>query len=206
MIFNEVLDKMQQPSKEALEMSLADCHVKGVFSLVIDGDRDENGNLIRGTLTRVFIATKKIKPFDIQMHSHRYNLTIGVVSGSFTHHIADECRISQSSTENIVTTKKYEYKSPLNGGSGLKYIGKSRHKLSSYSIPIGAEISLPCDLIRTVSVSKGTIWIVKEGGFRTDSSVVLGVPFQTEGLYNAPKQYQINDMFTLVKEKLEKVI
>ena len=80
------------------------------------------------------------------------------------------------------------------------------YSLSSYSIPIVAGISLPCDLIHTVSVSKGTIWIVKEQGFRTDSSIVLGVPFQTEWLYNTPKQFQINDMFTLVKEKLEKVV
>ena len=206
MIFNEVLSKMQQQNKEALEMSLADCHVKGVFSLVIDGDRNEDGNLIHGTLTRVFIATKKIKPFDIQMHSHRYNLTIGVVSGSFTHHVASNFSVSGCIKENVVTAKLYEYKSPLNGGNGLRYLHEYSYSLSSYSIPIGAEISLPCDLIHTVSVSKGTIWIVKEQGFRTDSSIVLGVPFQTEGLYNTPKQFQINDMFTLVKEKLEKVV
>ena len=63
MLFDEVLEMMRNPNKDSLVKSLADVHCKGLFSLVVGGT--ENGNL-----TRIFYATKKIKPFDIQFHSH----------------------------------------------------------------------------------------------------------------------------------------
>ena len=83
--------------------------------------------------------------------------------------------------------------------------GVSDYIVDSYYIPVGGEISLSCDEIHSVSCSKGTIWIVQEQGFKTKTSTVLGVDFQTDKLYNEPKQYQINDVFTKVLSKLEKV-
>lgn len=198
MIFDEVLELMKAPNKEALEMSLQDCHIKGCFSLVIDGNE-------HGKLTRIFIATKKIKPFDIQFHSHRYPLKIGVVNGTFEHHVAIPYTNSEATCYSYVTMKEFEYKSPLNGGNGLTSKGDSTYSLKSYNIPVGGEIYLDETDIHSVSASKGSIWIVQEQGFETDSSVVLGVPFQTEGLYNQPQQFQVNDMFTLVYEKLSKM-
>lgn len=204
MIFDDVLELMKKPNKKALEKSLADCHVKGCFSLVVGGEEDENGELKHGTLTRIFIATKKISPFDIQFHSHRYPLTIGVVHGTFEHHVANLSRGYEIDGE-CVTLKKFTYKSPLNGGNGLSVDGLYYYKLKSYNIPVGGEIFLPEDLIHSVSVSKGSIWIVKEHGFASDSSVVLGTSFQTDGLYNPPQQFQVNDMYTLVYDKLKKL-
>lgn len=206
MIFNHVLDLMENPDNKALDKSLADCHVDGVFSLVVGGEKDSNGELIHGTLTRIFIATKKISPFDIQFHSHRYSLTIGVISGSFEHHIAKSSSAYEFYQGDASKLNCYEYKSPINGGTGLAHKGEGLYTLSSYKVPVGAEIYLPHDLLHTVSCKKGTIWIVKEHGFEEDSSVVLGTSFQTEGLYNQPKQFQINDMFTLVYGKLNKLV
>lgn len=205
MIFEDVLNIMNAPNNKALEKSLADCHINGVFSLVVGGDVDEDGELIHGTLTRVFIATKKISPFDIQFHSHRYSLSIGVVSGCFEHHVATDTRLEKF-TSDSVRMKIFEYKSPINGGTGLTTFGEGGFDLVSYKVPVGAELHLPFHRLHTVSCKKNTIWIVKEHGFETDSSIVLGTSFQTEGLYNTPKQFQVNDMFTLVHSKLSKLV
>lgn len=206
MIFNEVYEKMLNINKDALGMSLRDVHVKGCFSLVVDGDVGENGKLKHGTLTRIFVATKKIKPFDIQFHSHRYDLRIGVVHGVFEHHIAMENLRDDLYDDNNVLLKTFNYKSPLNGGNGLTETGSSVYGLNSFICPVGSELYLPSDQLHSVSCDKGTIWIVQELGFNTDSSVVLGTSFQTEGLYKEPKQYQTNNMYEKVLNKLKRLV
>lgn len=207
MIFNEVYEKILNIKPEALSMSLRDVHVKGLFSLVIDGEYfEETGKLKHGTLTRVFIATKKIKPFDIQFHSHCYDLRIGVIDGVFEHHIAIENFSEDFHNDNSVKLKTFEYKSPLNGGNGLIETEVSVYGLNSFICPVGSELFLPSDQIHSVSCDKGTVWIVHELGFNTDSSVVLGTSFQTDGLYKEPKQYQTNNMYEKVLDKLKRLV
>lgn len=199
MIFDDLYKMMLNVSKESLDMSIADCHIKGTFSLVVDGTE-------HGKLTRVFIATKKINPFDIQFHSHRYGLKIGVIHGVFDHHIASEVGSADIINGNVVKLKSYEYKSPLNGGTGLTSTGESLWELDSYKIPVGGEIYLPSQQIHSVSCKKGSIWVVQELGFGDDSSVVLGTDFSTEGLYNKPEQFQVNNMYEQVLNKLKKLV
>lgn len=199
MIFEELYEMMKNVNKNSLDMSIADCHIKGCFSLVVGGTE-------HGKLTRVFIATKKINPFDIQFHSHRYDLKLGVIRGAFDHHIALE-DIPQSYYDGeSVKLKSYEYKSPLNGGNGLVLTGESNWNLKSYRVPVGGEMYLPSNLIHSVSCKKGSIWVVQEQGFNCDSSVVLGTDFSTEGLYNEPKQFQVDNMYEQVLEKLNKLV
>lgn len=200
MLFDEVYKMMLNVDKQSLDMSLQDCHVEGCFSLVVGGT--EHGNL-----TRVFIATKKIKPFDIQFHSHRYDLKIGVIHGVFDHHTA----LEESGTKSYfdceaVRMRCYEYKSPLNGGNGLTETGSSNWNLKSYKVPVGGEMYLPHDLVHSVSCSKGSMWVVQELGFQDDSSVVLGTDFATEGLYRKPEQFQVNNMYEQVLSKLKNLV
>ena len=58
----------------------------------------------------------------------------------------------------------------------------------------------------TVSCDKGSIWIVEEQGFINDLCQVLGVPFVTEGLYNPPASFQVNDKCQLVAKEIKKLI
>ena len=51
MIFEQTLKLMENVSKDSLDKSIEDCHVAGLFSLVVGGT--ENGEL-----TRIFYATK----------------------------------------------------------------------------------------------------------------------------------------------------
>lgn len=199
MIFKDLHKMLLNVNKESLDISLADCHVKGCFSLVVGGT--EHGNL-----TRVFIANKKIKPFDIQFHSHRYDLKIGVIHGVFEHHVAIEDTEQSYYANDSVKLKSYEYKSPLNGGNGLTETGSSNWNLKSYKVPVGGEMYLPHNLVHSVSCSKGSMWVVQELGFQDDSSTVLGNNFSTEGLYNEPKQFQVNNMYEQVLEKLNKLV
>lgn len=199
MIFDELHDMMLHINKESLDMSIADCHIKGCFSLVVGGTE-------HGKLTRVFIATQKINPFDIQFHSHRYDLKLGVIHGVFEHHVALEDIPQSYYYGESVKLKSYEYKSPLNGGDGLRAVGESVWNLKSYRVPVGGEMYLPSDLIHSVSCKKGTIWVVQEQGFNCDSSIVLGNDFSTEGLYNEPKQFQVNNMYEQVLTRLKKLV
>ena len=198
MIFEQTLKLMENVSKDSLDKSIEDCHVAGLFSLVVGGT--ENGEL-----TRIFYAAKKIKPFHIQLHSHCYDLDIGVINGTVKHHIAE--RVSGlNNFHSLAWLKEYKYCSPLNGGNGLSYVQETPVNLFNVDLPVGSEITLSHNDIHTVSCSKGSVWIVKEKGFKTKESVVLGVPFITEGLYNAPKQYQVNDVYQMVLSKLRKIV
>lgn len=195
-IFEEVYNYLIDCKPEILNKSLNDVHVKGLFSLVVNGS--ENGNL-----TRIFIAHKKIKPFDAQLHSHRYPIKIGVIKGNIKHHIAN---LSNTASCDTLTMPFHEYRSPLNGGNGLKFKGSVGVKLKDFDLPMGSCLSMSEREIHTISCSKGSIWIVQEQGFKKDYSEVLGVPFITENLYNEPKQFQINDNYQLVLKHIKKLI
>ena len=58
----------------------------------------------------------------------------------------------------------------------------------------------------TVSCKKGTMWVVQEQGFDYDTSYVLGTDFSTEGLYNKPEQFQVNNMYEHVLKQLKKLV
>ena len=75
------------------------------------------------------------------------------------------------------------------------------------NIKVGSKVRYFKKVVETeTEIPLGSVWIVKEKGFKTKESVVLGVPFITEGLYNAPKQYQVNDVYQMVLSKLRKIV
>ena len=193
-IFKQVYEMMKNQDVNSLNKSLDDVHQKGLFSLVVGGTEN-------GSLTRIFIATKKIKPFAVQLHSHCYDLKIGVICGTFLHHNA--FKVNSDEWPESVKIETFKYKSPMNGGNGLTSVGVNGYLLSDTYIPEGGEIELEHDDIHTVSVAKGTMWIVQEQGFKTDESIVVGKRFILDGLYNKPKQYQVNDMWQKVFEELK---
>lgn len=199
-LFETALEMMNEHDAQAMAMSMNDVHHKGLFSLVINGTD-------HGELTRIFIATKKIKPFAIQLHSHRYDLEIGVIKGEFMHHQATYIGYGHNKTsrQNCVELASYDYKSPLNGGNGLEYISTENYLLDSYYVPVGGELKLHHENIHTVSASKGAMWIVREKGFKTNASMVCGVPFKTDDLYNAPSQYEIAGMWQKAFVELRKL-
>lgn len=192
------LEKIQSyfnnPDKEALNKSLRNVHCKGLFSLVINGSE-------HGKLTRVFIATKKIKPMQIQLHSHRYGITLTPLKGVVMEHT-----FNNAVGSGCFTSSLFDYKSPLNDGKGLEYIDDVKGFVSSQYLPIGCSTQMNGNNIHTVSCSKGSIWIVEEKGFNQDSSLVIGTPFITKNLYKEPKQFEINDNFQLVKTELNTII
>lgn len=189
---SEYLQKLKQASPEILAMSLDQCHADGLFSLVFSG-------IESGKLTRAFIAKKGIKPFEVQLHSHRYDLIITVLKGEFRHHTA----AASDPQDGLVLVDEFIYLSPLNGGNGLELIGQSSLILDDYLVPATGCIKLAAEDIHTVSCTPGTIWIVEELGFVQDSSFAYGKNFITENLYLKPSQYQINDAVQVVIKALQ---
>lgn len=194
--FKKILDLLNNPNQESLKLSMNDVHHKGLFSLVI-------GGVEFGKLTRVFIANEKIKPFEVQLHSHRYPIRLTTIKGKIKHFAAFRSEVVDCHT---VSLSEFDYKSPLNGGNGLKYLQETNVIIKDYILPIGASLEMTENEIHTVSCSKGSIWIVEELGFKTDKSQVLGVPFITDGLYQEPKSFQVNDNHQLVKKEVAKIL
>lgn len=197
------LQKLQQiqkflnyPNTDSLNLSMKDTHHAGLFSLVIHGT--EFGKLIR-----VFIADEDIQPYEVQLHTHRYPIMITAIKGNITHYVAVRTDTIDVAT---VSLSEFNYKSPLNGGEGLSYLKETNVTLKDYNLPVGATLKMTPDEFHTVSCKKGAIWIVEENGFKSDSSRVLGVPFITEGLYNPPNSFQINDKYQMVKSEINKLI
>lgn len=187
------------PSPESLAKSMADVHHPYIFSLVVGGTDN-------GCLTRVFIADDEIKPYAVKLHTHRYNLEITALNGPIRHHTATLLSLYEERPEHSVQMERYQYKSPLNGGSGLTHTGQSILKLRDYFMPEGATADMWFDDIHTMSCGIGAMWMVEEGGFRSDFSEVYGVPFTLEGLYNKPTESKIAEMAQRVLEQVNTLL
>lgn len=187
---------LKKPNIESLNLSMADTHHSDIFSLVIHGTEF-------GRLTRVFIADTELLPYEVQLHSHRYPIKLTTIKGNIKHYVAFPTEVKDAHT---IELSEFEYKSPLNGGSGLSYLQENMFVIKDYSLPVGATLEMSETEYHTMSCSKGSIWIVEEKGFCLESSKVLGVPFITEGLYNKPKPFQINDKVQLVAKEIKKII
>lgn len=183
---------------DTLDLSMADVHHKGLYSIVIGGTE-------HGELTRVFIATEKIEPYALKLHSHTYDLRLGVIKGVFQHFQAVECGEGAKGPGSIYLDK-YEYKSPLNGGNGLKYIKRAPYSIMNHYVPPSGEVFFDSSIIHTVAVEAGTIWIIKECGKKTETSIVLGEKFTTENLYNKMDRGEISDIFLKLKTRLDKIV
>lgn len=194
--FEKFYQMLKNPNNDSLKLSMADTHHSKIFSLVIGGT--EFGNL-----TRVFISDTKLKPFQVQIHTHRYPIELTVLKGNIKHILAYKTNEISSSTLQL---SEFEYRSPLNGGKGLSYINEVNVRIEEHSLPIGSKVTLSEHDYHTMTCSKGSMWIVEEKGFKTESSRVLGVPFITDGLYNPPAMFQINDKCQIVTKAIKKII
>jgi hypothetical protein len=174
-----------------LSKSLNNVHYPGMFSLVFNGTKN-------GQLTRAFIAKKKLPPYKVQFHSHRYDLLITPLTDGIVHHTlidGDE-----------LCAPAYKYRSPLNGGNGLSWHNIGYYDVKSSPMIVGATYSLSSDDIHTMSCKKDSVWIVEELGFRSETSLVVGVPFHLDGLYTVPEQFQVNDAHGVVKGLLSGLV
>lgn len=192
----KVYDYLKNPNIESLNLSMADTHHQGMFSLVIAGTEF-------GKLTRVFIADTDLLPYEVQLHTHRYPIRLTTIKGNIKHFVAYRSEVVDCHT---VELSEFNYKSPLNGGNGLSYEKETNVIIKDYHLPIGSTLQMTENEFHTVSCDKGSIWIVEEQGFINDFSRVLGVPFVTEGLYNPPASFQINDKCQLVAKEIKKLI
>lgn len=195
-LLKQMYELLKNPNYESLNLSIGDAHKKGIFSLVIKGTDF-------GKLTRVFIVSKKIKPFDVQLHTHRYPIKLTSIKGNIRHHIAKQTKKINSDT---ISLSKFEYKSPLNGGNGLKYKDETTVNVHDYALPIGSTLNISHKTFQTISCSKGSMWIIEEKGFKKNTSKVLGTPFITDGLYKKPKPSEIKNNMKLVAKEIKKMI
>jgi hypothetical protein len=175
---NLLIDAVEGATDEALNMSLMDCHVDGVFSLVVKKADD-------GCLTRFFIATKDIEFGDVAPHSHKYNIWLSVLAGNFTHHSFVE--------GGRVVMSGWKYKS--SDGSFRKVYAQPSVEIRSENLPVSSEMYIRADDIRTISCKAGAIWAIEETSYTGSlETIVLGVPFKTDGLYKKPAKEQVLEM------------
>ena len=188
-----ILKKLETPNNESLKMSMKHCHVIGMFSLVVDGDEF-------GKLTRIFISKKQLKAFEVQFHTHRYPIRLTALKGDINHHNAIKHE------NDTICMNEYAYKSCLNGGDGLTYIGKTKVNCFDYKLPIGSTVNLDIHDYHTMSCGKNSMWIVEELGFESEESSVLGVPFVLNDLYSEVDMPEIKDKSQEVIKELKKIL
>ena len=171
-------------------MSLKNCHAKGLFSLVVENNE--------GQLLRVFVAQEDVNPFDIQLHSHKYDLTIGVLCGEFTHHDATDwysVPIRQKLLQPRVTLPAYTYNS---SDESFSELGEDYVIITNHIVPKHGIIELSSTDIHTVSAKKGTMWVIQEGEKYSEVSKLLGKPFDATELYDKPTQQECICMFNTI--------
>lgn len=183
-------------TKQTYEQSLANVHYPGMFSLVISGEE-------HGKLTRIFIADKKLKPFGVQLHTHRYPLTLTAIQGEITQITARRCNPSAS---DVVNMNEYNYESYLTGGKGLTFSRYGTYQISQFNLPPGSSIDMGTSNFHTMSCSRLAMWVVEEHGFTEQTSKVLGVPFVQDGLYMQPLQYQVTDKIQAVLKAIKPIL
>ena len=197
-IFIETYKLLMEATEESLAGSLDNCHAPGLFSLSI--------NCTEKRKTRIFMAKRSINPFDVAFHTHRYPLTIAVICGRLTHHTASTVQ----SFKTAARISQWSYVSPLSDMEsdflGLKYEKEVEVFFDDYHMPPGSRISLEPDDFHTVSCPAGTMWIRQEGKSADSPSKVLGVPFNTNGLYTLPNLNEINKNKDLAASELKKLI
>ena len=193
------LDKLQQKDNPSFSMSLADVHAKGVFSLVIDGGKF-------GELTRVFIAHEGVKPFEVQFHTHRYNVRITTICGEIMHHVASEVSPMILPRTQFAEIDKYLYSNGITGQGNLKFLEKVRLEFGDYYLPLGANFEMARNRIHTMSCSPGSIWVVEELGDIRDFSHLYGVSFDTKQMYRQPAEGEIEVNRGIVEYAIKKIM
>lgn len=192
----KMYDLVKNLNPESFKLSIADTHKKGIFSLVISGTE-------YGKLTRIFISEKKIKPYEVELHTNRYPIRLTIIKGNIKHYMAFSTLVKDANT---VELSEFECVSPSNGGRGLRYLQESMFIIKDYALPVGATIEMTENDYHTISCSKGSIWIVEELGFKTKSSQVLGVPTINKKFYDDSKMFQVNEKCQLLEKELKRII
>ena len=146
----------------------------------------------------MFVSQEDVNPFDIQLHTHKYDLTIGVLCGEFTHHDATywySVPISQTMLQSKVTLPAYDYNS--NGGyfSDLDEVDLI---ITNHIVPKYGVIELSSTDVHTVSAKKGTMWVIQEGDMYwsvsyCDEQHLFDVVSDTKVLSRQVKQRMIED-------------
>lgn len=176
----KLLQKLiNNPNRESLKLSLMDCHVPGLMSLVLDGEP--------GTLTRVFLARKSIKPGQVALHSHRYDLKITILTDGIWHQVS-KCYLKNAKAFQL---HHYTYQSAINGNGKFVLKGLSCRNLETNALPIYSEFEINADLVHTMWCKSHSIWCVQEQGYSRDVVHVYGKPFSTTGLYKPATEFEI---------------
>ncbi|MDR1018979.1 MAG: hypothetical protein LBM02_09805 [Lachnospiraceae bacterium] len=72
------------------------------------------------------------------MHTHRYPVRITVIKSNIKQYIG--VPYDKSAREKGIELSEFEYKSPLNGGQGLKYLRETKVNIKEFSTTAGSTI------------------------------------------------------------------
>lgn len=182
---------------EGEEMTLNNCHVHGMISYVF-GVSKVNRQFDGGAfLTRAFIASDIINPYDIQMHTHKYNLTIIPLTSGVRNISAKKKR-----KHSTLFLDEYIYKE-----GKFKYKDVTNLEIKDIPLQVGVPFIMKSTDIHTIYTTEGnTCWVVIESPRSSKeevgSSRFYGIPFKTEGLYTKPKENEI----TAARDKVSELI
>lgn len=194
-IVDSLLYYTKNPLVKDLKLSIDDCHLKGLFSLVVKQFDD-------GSLVRFFIASDEIKEFDVSLHTHTRDLVIVPIWSKIDHIVGT--RVSNGP---FPVYPAFRYQSAINGEEKgkIEYVEDVRLSISKTTLQLGTFVEIRKDEIHTMACMAGAIWAVIEVGKRADSSFFYGLPFTTNGLYKKATLEHVAERLGYVREALSEL-
>lgn len=189
----KLFNYIEEAEEEHLMMSVMNCHVIGVDSIVLKKNED-------GSLFRVFLCHPNASLFEnrlngnypIGFHNHKYDLTLSLSFGNVTNLIIKEFPDEPLSS---IRVDKYSFTSQIENASSFDV----KREEGSWYVKIIKELKLVCDtpfflghnVFHTIHVPYGerAAWYVQEGK-KQKSSTALYKKYGTNiSRYNLYKKF-----------------
>lgn len=171
----------------ALKKSIANCHTRGVHSIVLS---DAPGAMVRlfyagGTYHELWKNTPEMmyRGLSVGFHPHHCDLTLVPIIGRITNWIVDNA----GDDRNDIPVTKFKFDSKIRGGTGgfVKLVSEYVKTDCIETIEPGNSLTMKAQELHTVFVPRGAeaMWLVLEGPEDPNYSPVC---FSNVDLENAP--------------------
>lgn len=176
---------------------LANCHVKGLFSLVLRERQSPTEGMVR-----IFYAGQESEigylygenDFNVMPHNHRQDITLYRLFGDAVNVHVD----MHGGTELLA---EYEFKSAILGGDlSLKFRGFQHHARTIREQITEDGVALRAWAVHTVVAQKESAWVVKEGALAEEPYVSVCYSASSKKTLNRDGLYKV-----MSKEEIEAV-
>lgn len=158
---NLFFDLLNNADEETLMMSLDNCHIEGLTSIVLKKEAD--GSLLRAFLSQAHLSYNRVgELWEFGFHNHKYDIDISLISGQVYNLTAKESFEGDPASHQVY---KYKFNSYIDGQKKVAQHSSANLKILNSELLSTKPIHLSCDTLHTIYIPlylEGS-WFVKEG-------------------------------------------